>query len=201
MRFMTAFVAAVAVAAPALAQDMAKPGTEVKVGESVVVPYIWAKMDKPVPVEVTVTEIEKGSIEDLKDFDVPAEMSDYLPYYVRYTWKNLSDQDLSHQSLGAFYIIDDRNQQQSGARTEGKRFEKCLPGGSIKDMTKDVTAEGCDIYMIHKDGALKSVIYKGTNPDGHDEVKAIYKDPIRWIPSEDAPKAEPAAEGKGKIVN
>lgn len=203
MRFITAIVTALAVATPALAQDMAKPGTEVKVGESVVVPYIWGtKMDKPVPVEITVTEIEKGSVEDLKDFDVPAELKDYVPYYVRYKWTNLSDQDLSNQSLGAFYIVDDRNQQQSNALTQGKRFEKCRAGGSIKDMTKDVSAEGCDIYMIHKDGALKTVIYKGTNPDGHDEVKAVYADPIRWVPAEDAPA--PAAstdDSKGKIVN
>lgn len=201
MRFVTVITASLLAAAPATAQDYAKPGTEVTVGQSVVIPYKIPKGNE-VPVELTVTEVEKGTLDDLAGFQIPDEMKDYLPWFVRYTWTNLSDEDLSHSSMGAFYVIDDRNQQQTGVRTQGKRFDKCRDE-SARDMVKGKSATGCDIYMIHKDGGLKTVIYKGTNPDDKPAVKAIYADPIRWIPAgEGAPEPDPAAEQPaGKVVN
>lgn len=199
MRFTLTFSIAVLTAVPALAQDLASPGTEVKVGEAVAVPYSVPKGPE-VPVEIMVTEVEKGALADLEGYDIPADLKDYIPYYVRYKWTNLSDEDLSHNSLSGVYVIDDRNQQQSNALAKGQPLEKCRSGGTARDMKKGVSAEGCEIYMIHKDGALKTVIYKGTNPDDKPAVKAIYADPIRWI-VEGATASDAADTAQGKIVN
>lgn len=177
---------------PAAAQDYTAPGTTLKVGEAAVVPHFVPK-GPVVPVELTITGIERGSKDDLKDFQLPEEAKADVPYYVRYTVKNVSDEDLSNQTISAFQIKDDRSEYHMPATTRGggAKALKCEQA-RLKDFTKDATAEGCLIAMIHESGKIVDVEYKGRTRDGEDLAK-MYNDPVVWLPAEDAAPAADAA--------
>ena len=196
MRYLLSAAAVAMLSTAAFAQtapEYAKPGTELKAGEMAVVPHLIPKGPE-VPIELTITSIEKGTDADIAGFTKPPEMADYEPTLVHYSYKNVSDQDLSNQTIGAFVAIDDRNQEQRAVTTTGGLLE-CRQG-TAPNMTPGATGEGCLLYMIHKDGALKAIAYKGhTKGDNIKVDYPIYFDPIRWVPADAAPAEAPAAGG------
>lgn len=188
----------------AIAQDApayVAPGTELKVGESAVVPFLIPNGPE-VPIELTITEIEKGTRDDLEGFAIPPEMAEYRPIFVRYAYTNLSDEDLSHMAVGSFVGVDDRNQEQMSVNTRGARFDKCR-ADVARDVTRGKSGEGCMIYMIHENGDLKAAAYKGhyrheTGKDTRADFP-IYYNPVRWVPA-DAAAPETQADGQGEII-
>lgn len=194
--------ALLATALPLAAQDAAPaftaPGTELAVGEKAVVPYVIPN-GPIVPIEFAITAIEEGTPEDVAAFTIPPELADARPIFVRYSYTNVSDQDLSNQSLAGLTAVDDRNTEHMKVSIRGENVPKC-PRPKMSDVGPGKTAEGCDLYMIHKDGNLKAALYKGSprEKDGVD-ARPLYADPIRWAPGA-APTAPTDAPAGGAIV-
>ncbi|WP_102959182.1 hypothetical protein [Mangrovicella endophytica] len=196
-----AMIMAIAITAPALAEEFEKAGSQLQLGETATVPHLVPKGPE-VPIELKVTAIEEGSADDLKGFEVPAELANARPFYVRYEYTNASGEDLSAQQVGAFVAIDDRDQVHSPALAmSGGSFNKCTtkPAASL---TPGKTHEGCVMFMIHENGRIVAAAYKGHYRDeaGVDTQKAfpIYYNPIRWAAAK-APGDGPTAR-KGVII-
>lgn len=187
-------------ALPALAQSYEKAGAQMNVGDTATVPHLVPKGPE-VPIELTITAIEEGSKDDIKGFEIPADLQNARPIYVQYEYKNLSDQDLSAQQIGAFVGIDDRDQAHAPALAmSGGSFTKCTTPPA-RNLTKGQSGEGCVLFMIHENGRLAAVGYKGHYRDeaGRDTKAAfpIYYDPVTW----QAASAAAAPSGsKGVIV-
>lgn len=203
-----AILAASAVLAGTLgaqAQDFTAAGTELRIGDSATVPHLV--VDGPqVPIELTITAIEEGSLDDLANFQIPEQLRDTRPYYVRYSYTNLSDEDLGHNRIGSFVGTDDRGTDFMPSAAIGapnNPFEKCLNRPPV-ELTRDQSAEGCLLFMIHKDGSLTSVAYQGgyRHVSGQDTRAdyPIYYDPIRWVPGDDADEGGAAADGAAGTV-
>jgi hypothetical protein len=69
------------------AQEYVAAGTELSVGEEATVPFLLPNGPE-VPIALTVTDIEVGNIADLSNFDIPADLQEAQPYYVRFTYTN-----------------------------------------------------------------------------------------------------------------
>ncbi|WP_279479378.1 hypothetical protein [Aureimonas sp. SK2] len=186
-------------AMPALAETYQKAGSELRTGEAATVPHLVPKGPE-VPIELRVTAIEEGSMEDLQGFEIPANLRDARPVYVRYEYTNLSDEDLSAQQVGAFVAIDDRDQEHAPALAmSGGTFTKCT-APSARDLTKGKSADGCLMFMIHENGRLAAVAYKGHyRSEGSSNTQAdypIYYNPVKWTAS----ASTDASGGAKKVV-
>jgi hypothetical protein len=181
---------------PTLAEEYQKAGSQLQVGEAATVPHLVPKGPE-VPIALTVTAIEEGSTDDLRGFEIPADLRNARPIYVRYSVTNLSDEDLSAQQIGAFVGIDDRDQTQAPALAmSGGTFNKCTTKPAT-GLTRGKSAEGCVMFMIHENGRLSAVAYQGHyRSEGSADTKAdfpIYYNPVRWT----APASvAPAPSGK-----
>ncbi|MET7246125.1 hypothetical protein ABZT49_22505 [Methylobacterium sp. EM32] len=174
---------------PALADSYERAGAELRTGEPAIVPHLVPKGPE-VPIELRVTAIEEGSADDLKGFEIPKSLAKARPIYVRYEYKNLSDEDLSAQQVGAFVAIDDRDQAHAPALAmSAGSFTKCTTPPA-KGLTKGQSGRGCLLFMIHESGRLKAAAYKGHyRSEGGGTMQAkypIYYNPVRWVAAEAA---------------
>ena len=99
-----------ALAAPAVgAAELAPAGAQLALGDSAVVP-LRIPYGPQVPVRVTVTAIDEGTLADFDGFKLPPAAADMKPYYVRYSVTALGNGNLSGLGLGYTLAVDDRNQ-------------------------------------------------------------------------------------------
>jgi hypothetical protein len=143
-----------------------------------------------VPIGLRITAIEEGSPNDLKGFEIPAGLANARPIYVRYEYTNLSDADLSAQSIGAFVAIDDRDQAHAPVSAmSGGTFTTCATPAP-KALPRGKTGQGCLLFMIHANGRLTAAAYKGHyRSEGGGNPQAsypIYYNPVRWTASQSA---------------
>jgi hypothetical protein len=192
--FSLAAALAAVVAFPAMAQEAyVDAGSELALGEAARVPHLVPNGPE-VPIELTITAIENGSMDDLAGFQIPADLQNARPVYVRYEYENASDEDLSNQQIGAFVAIDDRDQAHAPALAMAGGFDKCtanVPG----DLQPGQSAEGCVMFMLHEDGQIAAAAYRGHYRDesGTDTQAKypIYYNPVKWTVAE-AGEAQPS---------
>lgn len=167
---------------PALAESYQRAGSELPVGEAAVVPHLVPKGPE-VPIRLRVTSIEEGTADDLRGFDIPRNLANARPIYVRYEYTNLSDEDLSAQLIGAFVGIDDRDQAHAPALAmSAGSFTKCTTPPA-KGLTNGASGRGCLLFMIHENGSLKAAAYRGhyRSEGGNPQVRyPIYYNPVKW---------------------
>ncbi|MBS4753471.1 hypothetical protein KG112_11720 [Nocardioides sp. zg-ZUI104] len=147
----------VAPAAPA--GDVTAPGTELAIGEPAVVPFT-SGTDSSGTVEVTITEIKKGSADDLKPLNLGDRAAGLVPYYIQVNVKGVSGSEtLAHTSI---------NESIEGALPDGSRaqtlsiigtFEPCdnvsFPG-EFADGTSYTT---CVPYLAQESTEVSSARY------------------------------------------
>lgn len=175
-----AFVSAGAVQA----QDYVAAGTEFDVGEEATVPFLLPNGPE-VPIALTITAIEAGDIADLSNFDIPADLENAKPYYVRFTYSNEGTEDLAGYQVAGFVAMDEDGSELMPSMTMGgsQSFAACqnpapaeLPQGSRQD--------GCILFLVPEDSELASVGYRGNYryEEGKDTEAdfPIYYDPVLW---------------------
>ncbi|MBW5486068.1 hypothetical protein [Streptomyces bambusae] len=116
----------------------AKAGQTLKLGEAAQFPFKYGTSTNGT-IELTVTAIEQGKPEDLAPLKLGDKASGKVPYYIRYTVKNVGDTDLSYATVGHIkgHLGDGTDAQD--LMIIGK-FEKCdkssLPKGFVKGQTQ-----------------------------------------------------------------
>ena len=158
--------------------EFTAPGAQLSVGQSAVVP-LRIPYAPQVPVRVTVTSIDEGTLADFGDFKVPAEAADTKPYYVHYTATALGNGNLSGTGIGYTLAVDDRNQTHTATLTNsnftGATFDKCRDSTFKNGAAEGTTYQGCRIFLIHSSGALKGFAFK--------EFETPYSNaPVIWVP-------------------
>ncbi|MFF3091411.1 hypothetical protein ACFVRB_41165 [Streptomyces nojiriensis] len=132
-------------AAPAGAPGTAKPGQVFKIGEAAEIPYDYGDF-KGSRVALTVTAIEQGTPADLEGLKLGDKANGKVPYYIRYTVKNIGTTDMSYASVGHVRgLLGDGTEAQSLA-VIGK-FEKCKEESMPKGFANGQTQTSCAIAL------------------------------------------------------
>lgn len=132
-------------AAPAGAPGTAKAGQVFKIGEAAEVPYDYGDF-KGSRIALTVTAIEQGTPADLEGLGLGDKANGKVPYYIRYTVKNIGTTDMSYASVGHVSgLLGDGSAAQSLA-VIGK-FEKCKGESMPKGFAGGQTQTTCAIAL------------------------------------------------------
>ncbi|WP_331767550.1 hypothetical protein [Embleya sp. NBC_00896] len=150
----------------------AKPGTRLALGQTAVVPFESDQAKGNV--EVTVTAIEKGSIDHLTASKIKVDDSDKdsTPYYVRTKFRNVSAADLSHSHPDTELAGRDATGRSFGFTMLFGRFGMCQ-SLDTKGFAGGAEVEGCTLLLVPAGGTVASVTYDF--PDSS-------QDPVVWKP-------------------
>ncbi|MFD7082311.1 hypothetical protein [Streptomyces sp. NPDC059918] len=129
--------------APAAGQ--AKPGQTFKIGETAQVPFNYGST-KGGTIALTVTAVEQGQPADLDALKLGDKVKGMIPYYVRYTVKNVGTVDLSYASVGHMKGLLPDGSEAQGVSVIGK-FEKCKDESLPKGFTNGQTQTSCAIAL------------------------------------------------------
>ncbi|WP_051695892.1 hypothetical protein [Streptomyces sp. NRRL S-244] len=129
--------------APAAGQ--AKPGQTFKIGETATVPFSYGNT-KGGTIALTVTAVEQGQPADLDALKLGDKVKGMIPYYVRYSVKNVGTVDLSYASVGHMKGLLPDGSEAQGVSVIGK-FEKCKDETLPKGFTNGQTQTSCAIAL------------------------------------------------------
>ncbi|MFL5844190.1 MAG: hypothetical protein ACJ762_05805 [Solirubrobacteraceae bacterium] len=132
-------------------------GTKLEVGDPAVVVYDdTGSSGKKTLVQVTPTEIEKGSLDDFKNIDLDADQKASTPYYVKVTAKNVGEHDISGADPASYINgVDDRGQDQNEIIFFGD-FERCAHADP-KSFKPGDEYETCLTYLIPGGGSIEGL--------------------------------------------
>ncbi|MCX4806144.1 hypothetical protein OG594_31780 [Streptomyces sp. NBC_01214] len=132
-------------AAPAGAPGTAKSGQAFKIGEAAEVPYDYGDF-KGSRIALTVTAIEQGTPADLEGLNLGDKANGKVPYYIRYTVKNIGTTDMTYAAVGHVKgLLGDGTGAQSLAVIG--TFEKCKTESMPKGFTNGQTQTSCAIAL------------------------------------------------------
>ncbi|MFG2992909.1 hypothetical protein ACGFZK_27045 [Streptomyces sp. NPDC048257] len=130
---------------PAGAAGTATSGQAFKIGEAAQIPYDYGDF-KGSKLALTVTAIEQGTPADLEGLNLGDKANGKVPYYIRYTVKNIGTTDMSYASVGHVRgLLGDGTEAQSLA-VIGK-FEKCKDESMPKGFANGQTQTSCAIAL------------------------------------------------------
>ena len=146
--------------------DLTAPGSELALGTTAKVLYVTDAGDE-VPLEVTVTAIDKGDPADMADFDL-GEDAGKVPWYVRLTVTNPTEVDLSDENITlGLEAYDDRNDQLGLLILVGD-FPTCENDNAPAGFSGGATYEVCEPYLVHPDGAVSAAFWNELDTDYFD---------------------------------
>ncbi|OAR24144.1 hypothetical protein A8W25_16985 [Streptomyces sp. ERV7] len=123
----------------------AKGGETFKIGQAAQFPFAYGTKTKG-EIALTVDAIEKGAPADLAPLKLGDKVSGKVPYYIRYTVKNVGTTDLAYASVSHM-------KGHLGDGTEAQNlmiigsFDKCPNESLPKDFTNGKTQKGCAIAL------------------------------------------------------
>ncbi|MFJ8018171.1 hypothetical protein [Streptomyces sp. NPDC096339] len=123
----------------------AKPGQTFKLGETATVPFDSGNT-KGGTIALTVTAVEQGNPADLAPLNLGDRVKGMVPYYVRYTVKNVGTVDLSFTSVSHIKGLLPDGSEAQGVSVIGK-FEKCKEESLPKGFTNGQTQQECAIAL------------------------------------------------------
>ncbi|MER6450180.1 hypothetical protein [Streptomyces venezuelae] len=149
-------------AVPAGAPGTAKSGQVFKIGEAAEVPYDYGDF-KGSRLALTVTAIEQGTPADLQGLDLGDKANGKVPYYIRYSVKNIGTTDMSYASVGHVKgLLGDGTEAQSLAVIGS--FEKCKNESMPKGFAHGQTQTSCAIALAPSSQVKVAGAEYGGNP-------------------------------------
>ncbi|MFE6056945.1 hypothetical protein ACFQ6N_39925 [Kitasatospora sp. NPDC056446] len=145
-------------AAPAPAGATAAPGTTVKVGDAVTIPFTSGSTKGTIA--LAVTSIEKGDPADLASLNLGDKAKGLVPYYIHYSVTNAGSTDLSFTSVTHMKgLLADGTEAQDlmiiGA------FPKCKGESLPKGFTNGQSATSCAVAMSPEASKVAGAEYWG----------------------------------------
>ncbi|MFD9374698.1 hypothetical protein ACFWBH_04015 [Streptomyces sp. NPDC059999] len=123
----------------------AKSGQSFKIGEAATVPFKYGT-DKAGTIALTVTGIEQGQAADLAALKLGDKVKGMVPYYIRYSVKNVGTTDLSHTSVGHIKGLLPDGSEAQGLSIIGT-FEKCDDDSLPRDFTNGKSQTNCAVAL------------------------------------------------------
>ncbi|MFD8788650.1 hypothetical protein [Kitasatospora sp. NPDC059599] len=145
-------------AAPAPAGATAAPGTTVKVGDAVTMPFSSGSTKGTIA--LAVTSIEKGDPADLTSLNLGDKAKGLVPYYIHYKITNAGSTDLSFTSVNHMKgLLADGTEAQDlliiGA------FPKCKSDSLPKGFTNGQSSTSCAVAMSPEASKVAGAEYWG----------------------------------------
>lgn len=168
------------------------PGTKLSIGDSAILPmHIPSK--GAFPARITVTGIERGSMEDLRraGFSIPPALANHVPYYVNYSMAIVDMNGYGPSEIAGLAIfnstaIDDRNEARMatiftpGSAMAGAHFDRCRrPAVFGSNAGVGSTASGCQIYMVNANGAITGWRIQ-ISAESFNGDNAYWNSPVVW---------------------
>ncbi|MFD9790261.1 hypothetical protein ACFWXK_04840 [Streptomyces sp. NPDC059070] len=123
----------------------AKGGQTFKIGEAAQFPFTYGTTTKG-EISLTVDAIEKGSAADLAPLKLGDKVSGKVPYYIRYTVKNVGTTDLAYASVSHMKGHLGDGSEAQDLMVIGS-FDKCPSDSLPKGFTNGKTQKGCAIAL------------------------------------------------------
>ena len=143
-------------------------------GKRAVAPYVdYGNREQPTKVAVTVRDIRKGRIADLKDFDLKRKQRNSTPYYIDATFENLGEFTVTRHLLRA--SVEDTGGREYRPATLivlGGTFKPCPQGREIK-LAPGERFTDCAAVLLPQGTELERVRFQGD----------VTKDPLFWHPN------------------
>ncbi|NUU19954.1 MAG: hypothetical protein HOV68_00325 [Streptomycetaceae bacterium] len=151
---------------------VSKPGTRLELGRPAVIPFDGGK--EPSNLQVTITAVEKGSIEDLTSAGIAVKDEDKAstPYYVRATFKNVGTGDLSYSHPTTKFGALDAADRSLGFTVLFGGFKKC-DAPKTDQFANGAEVTGCKVYLVPAGATVASVTY---------DFPDLSADPVVWKP-------------------
>jgi hypothetical protein len=161
--------AAVRVVAPPSDAD----GDALALGERAVSPFVdYGGRETPTKVAVSVLDVRKGRIADLKEFDLEPKERRSVPYYIDAKFENLGRFTVTRHLLRASVEdADGREYRPATLIVVGGTFRPCPQGRETK-LRPGQSFTGCAAVLLPKGTELDRVRFQGD----------VTKDPIFWQP-------------------
>ncbi|MER7585819.1 hypothetical protein [Kitasatospora sp. NPDC097691] len=145
-------------AAPAPAGSTPAPGTTVKIGDAVTIPFSSGSTKGTIA--LAVTSIEKGDPADLTSLNLGDKAKGLVPYYIHYKVTNAGSTDLSFTSVNHMKgLLADGTEAQElmiiGA------FPKCKSDSLPKGFTNGQSATSCAVAMSPEASKVAGAEYWG----------------------------------------
>ncbi|MET9885839.1 hypothetical protein ABZZ20_22420 [Streptomyces sp. NPDC006430] len=157
--------------APAPSGGVAKAGQTFKIGEAAQFPFKSGSTAGDIT--LTVTAIEQGQSSDLDALKLGDKVKGMVPYFVRYTVKNVGSTDLSFSSVGHIKGTLSDGSEAQDVSVIGN-YEKCPHESLPKGFTNGKTQNGCAIALAPSSQTkVAGAMYWG-DPFGLAQGKAIY---------------------------
>lgn len=154
------------------AAELTKPGTELKLGETAVIP----QGDDGATLELTVTEVTKGSSADLSQLKDADSYKGYTPVYVQYTMTGTdSSADLGGDVLDDVDPITSDGRKASTLVIIGTSpFAKCDRNSVPDDFGPGDTETTCDVAMVQGGQEVSGAQYSPYDGDYADDGAIVW---------------------------
>lgn len=154
------------------AAELTKPGTELKLGETAVIP----QGDDGATLELTVTEVTKGSSADLSQLKDADSYKGYTPVYVQYTMTGTdSSADLGGDVLDDVDPITSDGRKASTLVIIGTSpFAKCDRNSVPDDFGPGDTETTCDVAMVQGGQEVGGAQYSPYDGDYADDGAIVW---------------------------
>ncbi|MEV8525121.1 MULTISPECIES: hypothetical protein [unclassified Streptomyces] len=132
--------------APAPAGDgaTAKAGQNFKIGQPAQFPFTYGKTKGTIA--LTVTSIDQGQVGDLAQFKLGDQVKGKVPYYIRYSVKNVGTTDLSFATVDHVKGLLGDGSEAQDLMVIGQ-FAKCPNDSLPKGFTNGQTQVGCAVAL------------------------------------------------------
>jgi len=134
-------------------------GTTLQVGQTAVVAYETKSLSKvTTKLAITIKSVKKGSIDDLKGFDLDAQTKVSQPFYITVSFKNVGGKPM--EPGGIFGLINAQNTtgDELNRLTLLGGFSKC-EGTPPKKLGAGKAFTQCDLYLAPKGQDVSKVVF------------------------------------------
>jgi hypothetical protein len=139
--------------------ELTPTGTKLRVGQTAVVEYETKSLSKvTTKLAITVKSVQKGSIDDLKGFNLDAQTKVSQPFYVTVSFKNVGGKPM--EPGGIFGLINAHNTtgDELNQLTLLGDFPKCQ-GTPPKTLGPGKAFTQCDLYVAPAGQDVKEVVF------------------------------------------
>ena len=152
-----------------------KPGATLKIGDTAHLKR-QPLSNSSLPaydLDVTVLELERGSIDDFENVNLDEDQKQSTPFYVTARIANPAGSDVPADDDPALGLdgIDDRGQEQGRVIFLGT-FDRCDYANVPKPFAKSKSYETCLVFLVPGGGSIEEVHWSGS--------EEYISDPVTW---------------------
>ena len=141
------------------AGELTPTGTTLRVGQTAVVEFETKSLSKvTTKLAITVKSVQKGSIDDMKGFDLDAQTKVSQPFYVTASFKNVGGKPMEPGGIFGLINAHNSNGDELSSLSLLGDFEKC-EGLPPKTLGVGKSYTQCDVYIA---------------PSGQDVAKVVF---------------------------